>query len=168
MIYSDLVPGTQFGPLPIPVRDGWIFDGWFTKPFGTGTQITETSIVPGEYTEYFARWLVEGNTSFKTAMPIALNSSVNVSIPEVYQKRYYVFTAPTTGKYRFASSGNGYCNPHGWLFDFSQEQLAYNDDVNGNRDFAIEYNLVAGQQYYIVGGCNSTSTGSYTLSVTRL
>jgi uncharacterized repeat protein (TIGR02543 family) len=166
--FSDLMPGTQFGTLSVPVRDGWTFHGWFTEPSGGGTQITEKSIVPGVGTIYYAKWAEVINTPFETALPIALNTPVNVSVVASGWKCYYIFTAPTTGTYRFASSENGLCAPYGWLYSYSRTLLAHNGDTVGIRNFTIDYDLVAGQQYYFEASCFFTSAGSYTLTVTRI
>ena len=50
--------GGEYGELPVPVREGCRFKGWYTEPNG-GTKITETSVVEnGEAHTLYARWLV--------------------------------------------------------------------------------------------------------------
>ena len=48
--------GSAYGGLPVPVRSGYVFDGWFTEETG-GTRVTEDTIVPnaGKQTLY-AHW----------------------------------------------------------------------------------------------------------------
>ena len=50
---SVLIVGEAYGPLPILDRPGYTFLGWFTAD---GTEITETSIVPGEDQTLYAKW----------------------------------------------------------------------------------------------------------------
>ena len=46
--------GNAIGTLPIPTRDGYRFEGWFTLPDG-GEQITPSTIVTADVT-YYAHW----------------------------------------------------------------------------------------------------------------
>lgn len=52
--------GEPFGPLPTPVRDGYIFEGWWTEKQG-GTEFTSDMIV-WEDTTYYAHWTKSENT----------------------------------------------------------------------------------------------------------
>lgn len=44
----------MLGTLPIPVRDGYTFKGWYTKPVG-GTRVTESTLITDNAT-YYAHW----------------------------------------------------------------------------------------------------------------
>lgn len=44
----------SLGMLPIPLRNGYTFKGWYTKPVG-GTKITESTLITGSVT-YYAYW----------------------------------------------------------------------------------------------------------------
>ncbi len=46
--------GNPIGTLPIPIRNGFLFDGWFTDPTD-GTQIDENTIITDDIT-YYAHW----------------------------------------------------------------------------------------------------------------
>lgn len=55
-------PGTQvytsgepFGSFPVPTREHYNFDGWYTAASG-GSRVTEGSEAPAADTEFFARW----------------------------------------------------------------------------------------------------------------
>ena len=49
-------PNLTVGTLPSnPIKNGYSFEGWFTKPFGAGTQITMSTIVNSNMTVY-AKW----------------------------------------------------------------------------------------------------------------
>ena len=47
------------GDLPVPVRSGWAFAGWWTAKSG-GTQISEDTKVVGDAT-YYAHWVLKSN-----------------------------------------------------------------------------------------------------------
>ena len=47
--------GVVIGKLPVPVRTGYKFDGWFTESTG-GTQITENEIITDDVT-FYAHWI---------------------------------------------------------------------------------------------------------------
>ena len=51
---------TETFVLPIPVKDGYVFVGWFDNPEGTGTAIT--SIPAGWYGTLYAIWKINGTT----------------------------------------------------------------------------------------------------------
>ena len=51
---------TETFVLPIPVKDGYVFVGWFDNPEGTGTAIT--SIPAGWYGTLYAIWKTNGTT----------------------------------------------------------------------------------------------------------
>lgn len=44
----------SLGALPIPVRDGYTFKGWYTKPAG-GTKVTKSTMITDSVT-YYAHW----------------------------------------------------------------------------------------------------------------
>ena len=48
---------SAYGALPIPKRAGFTFDGWYTGEKGTGTKITDTSILSANYNQtLYAKW----------------------------------------------------------------------------------------------------------------
>ena len=51
---------TETFVLPIPVKDGYVFVGWFDNPEGTGIAIT--SIPAGWYGTLYAIWKTNGTT----------------------------------------------------------------------------------------------------------
>jgi len=137
------------------------------KATGTATITAKTSDAAGTKTAACVYTVTpEENTTFDGALPIYLNTPVSVNVTAANQKRYYVFTAPATGSYTFASSSCGNYDPYGWLYNSSKSQIAYNDDSSGTCNFAITYALTSGQKYYIAGGCYGAETGAYTLTVT--
>ena len=55
---------TETFVLPIPVKDGYVFVGWFDNPEGTGTAIT--SIPAGWYGTLYAIWKTNGTTDINS------------------------------------------------------------------------------------------------------
>ena len=56
--FNDLivVPGKEYGYMPIPVLDGKLFDGWYTSPYG-GEKITSQTVYNGSSNHtLYARW----------------------------------------------------------------------------------------------------------------
>ena len=54
---SVVVGGTLYGQLPISARAGYVFDGWWTGPGGTGTRVTTLTVVPAAGQTLYARWM---------------------------------------------------------------------------------------------------------------
>lgn len=50
----EVKTGDPIGFLPVPTRDGYLFDGWFTDPDG-GTKIDENTIITDDII-YYAHW----------------------------------------------------------------------------------------------------------------
>ena len=49
--------GWEYGTLPTPVREGYIFAGWYTEPDdGSGVRVTEASIADAGTAELYAHW----------------------------------------------------------------------------------------------------------------
>ena len=61
-ITKTVTQNTAIGELPIPVRSGWTFNGWFTAMSG-GTQINIATVVTANAT-YYAHWTEIQITSF--------------------------------------------------------------------------------------------------------
>ena len=53
---GDYTTGVPFGELPVPTREYWDFDGWWTEA-AYGTQIIAASEVPAADVELFAHWV---------------------------------------------------------------------------------------------------------------
>lgn len=57
-ISKKLSEGTAYGELPIPTRDGYVFEGWYTAASG-GEKVTSKTICNGDTTIY-AHWTKNG------------------------------------------------------------------------------------------------------------
>ncbi len=53
----NVFPGNSIGILPYPTRNGYVFEGWFTKASG-GVEITSDEIIT-QAIEYYAQWTDE-------------------------------------------------------------------------------------------------------------
>lgn len=53
---KKVVPGAPYGELPVPVREGYLFTGWYTRASG-GMEITADTVVSASYDHYlYAHW----------------------------------------------------------------------------------------------------------------
>lgn len=52
----ELHEGEVFGPLPMPLREGYVFDGWFTLPEGGEMVTGETACAGGSDQTLYAHW----------------------------------------------------------------------------------------------------------------
>ena len=56
--YCTKTEGEVYGPLPEPVRENYIFAGWYTDPEGQGTRILATTeLVAAEDATLYAKWV---------------------------------------------------------------------------------------------------------------
>lgn len=76
---------------------------------------------------------------------------------------YYSFTPAETATYTIYSMGS--LDTRGYLYsNIANEPLASDDDSGENSNFSIEYDLEAGQTYYIKANLRSTlDTGNFTI-----
>jgi len=83
---------------------------------------------------------------------------------------WFRFTAPVSGRYmiRTEKTGDGMLDTIGYLTDENGMLLALNDDIlfPGDKNFLIEYELEAGDTYYVRISALSNLTGAYRLVLT--
>lgn len=53
--WTDHPSGTELGELPVPVRPGYTFAGWYTRSGGEGVQATEKTVI-FEDAAFYAKW----------------------------------------------------------------------------------------------------------------
>ncbi|MDR3366581.1 MAG: leucine-rich repeat protein [Prevotellaceae bacterium] len=69
------------GALPVPVRDGYGFGGWYTGIDGTGMRYTESAVYsPTSNTTLYAKWVVPYTLSFD-AQGGTVNPSSQIALP---------------------------------------------------------------------------------------
>ena len=85
--------GTIFGELPVPIRDGYVFVGWFTAVSG-GTQVTASTAVTGPQTLY-ARWKTREKVQLWEGGPYWATTNIGAEKPEDYG--YHFWWGDTVG-----------------------------------------------------------------------
>ena len=70
------------------------------------------------------------------------------------EKRYFKFTAPSTGTYKFFSTNaenpSDYHDSYGYLYNDMLKELTYDDDSGEGNNFKIDYELEKGQTVYLM------------------
>ena len=77
---------------------------------------------------------------------------------------YYRFIPNVTGIYRITSNKTS-GDPYVVLLDASGNQLTYDDDSAGNRDFSLSYQMTSGTTYYIQARGFSGASAAYTMTL---
>ena len=74
---KEVIVGSDYGPLPIPIRDGYLFTGWY---YGEG-QVTETTKVSYSVLHVlYAHWKKDGSTVQKPSVPSNPSVSLTPSV----------------------------------------------------------------------------------------
>lgn len=156
----------------LKTNDDW--DGSNNRNFGM-----KHSLVAGEI--YYIKVSANNNTAegsyefiidddhandSTVATSIALHSKTNGSINYSTDEDWFSFTPTTSGSYLFYTTGS--TDTKGTLYNSSGAQLKVNNNgsISGS-NFAFAYSLTAGQTYYIKVSNNNSSTGAYTLIVSK-
>jgi len=104
-----------------------------------------------------------------TATPLQLNVETNANITVGGETKYYSFTPAESGFYMFRAVNSEYLDSRGYVYDSSENQIAYNDDDGGNGAFSIIVNLEASTLYYFgVNFYSSGNTGSIPFKLTKI
>lgn len=90
----DFAVGYPFGKLPVPVKDGYLFDGWYDNADCTGTSVTSETEVPAADQTLYASWVAskEIKIDFSTD---ALRQS-QTSEEQIWKNGRVVFTNTKT------------------------------------------------------------------------
>ena len=100
----------KYGTLPMPTRDGYKFDGWYTGENGTGTKVDENTVltIANNHTLY-AKW----DKIIKVSLDVAGgNYNISTTYTEV---KSHTYTTPYTGTYKieaWGASGNNNYNDY--------------------------------------------------------
>ena len=101
----------------------------------------------GEFDVYVTSVVVsEPGDSCFTAIPIDITQAQNLYMSDL-QMTYYVFTAQETGTYYIYTNGSN--DTYAALYNVNEELLIINDDLGNDLNFLIEFDLQAGETYYI-------------------
>ena len=85
---KEFAVGLTYGTLPTPVRDGYVFDGWFTALNETGIPVNASSSVLDGVTTLYAKWheavvlrglTVQGSSSVVSGKTVAYSCVANYS-----------------------------------------------------------------------------------------
>ena len=93
---------------------------------------------------------------------IALDSTKSVTVNPDAPYAYFRFVAPGTGKYKFYSTGS--LDTKGYVYNSSNQQIAYDDDSGENRNFCVTCELKASSVFYF--SCrlfNSQDSGTFSV-----
>ena len=165
--YFDFTPSPQGEYL----YSSDVISSWNSSSIVHGTiyGITEEGDIENAIS-HGSNYLPDINTS--TIKTIYNDSSMPGAL-HVGEYHWYKFTATTAGTYSFYTENS--IDTVGELFSSvvaarsTTGRLAYNDDGDAGYNFTINYDLSAGQVVYLrVRGCGWSSTGNYTLRVTKL
>jgi hypothetical protein len=90
---------------------------------------------------------------------------ISAGISKENEEDYYKLTTTRSGMFTFFSSGS--TDIMGCLYDSNKNLLDSNDDVGLERNFRMEYNLIAGKTYYIKIRGYKNETGLYDFWIKR-
>ena len=123
---------SAYGALPIPKRAGFTFDGWYTGEKGTGTKITDTSIVSANYNQtLYAKWK-DNVLPYGTAVLSLTNGKYTLKLSNQGDDG-----SGLTGTYGFALTTNSNCSA-----------ATYTNQTGVSKDYTGSY--TNGTTYY---GC---------------
>lgn len=121
-------------------------------------------------TYYLGCWFYSSNMAGDIVVRIDAESSVLIQVPGEYDiyieegERRCSFIPSRTGDYIFESSGN--YDTVAVLRNADEEILVTDDDGGENRNFRIEYHLLAGRTYYLNVWNYSGGMAEFTLHLT--
>jgi len=85
---KSVTKGEAIGTLPVPVREGYIFGGWFTNKEASGDAITAASTIADNAT-FYAKW-----TAIPKIEVLSVNAVQPISIP--FGTKFEALNLPTT------------------------------------------------------------------------
>lgn len=140
----------------IPVRDGYVFAGWFDNEACKGDAFNFAAPVMGDVT-LWAKWI-------ETESFIKINAPVEVELNGVIEHKFTFVSLIDTV---ITVSTSGTLDTCGALYDAKGNVLLRNDDVSSaDKNFQIIYQVTAGKEYTIsVYGFSNEVKGTTTLSV---
>ena len=155
--------------LPIPMKSGYYFGGWYDNAELIGQSISDTYYVKANATLY-AKWLTENEyleqikmgTSFEYAIPVECGI-YPVVIDQAGETIYFEFT-PHENKSYYIHSLNP-VDMYGKLYD-SDQKLIRSNNGNGLGGFNITHSLIADTTYYITVNLQSKEeTGRFKIAI---
>lgn len=145
--------GSTYGTLPTPTKTGYTFNGWYTSPSNSGTQVTSSTLVGTSSVTVYAHWTASSYTlTFNANGGSVSESSKSVT----YGSTYGTLPTPTRSGYSFdgwytAKSG-------GTKVSFSTTMGASNVTVYAHWTQTNQYKLY----FDLNGGTGSITTRTVT------
>ncbi|WP_313130830.1 InlB B-repeat-containing protein [Anaerocolumna sp.] len=148
--------GEHYGELPEPIREGYIFNGWYTSSYG-GEKITEDNMVEvGSNSNLFAQWTGISN---KVSFDSNGGSNINEIIDVIYGNPYGTLPTPTRTGYNFAGwfteKNNGTAINSGTVVNILNNQTLYAHWIK-----SVFYITLDGNGGYMYVGKNNVVTTS--------
>lgn len=172
---ESIVSATPITLPAAPVREGYIFGGWYNNAECTGDALTNGYYNSALNTIY-AKWMNQeeyeamfSGTSFEYAINLNYGEKVTVNIDEGGEKVYYKVTATTDGHYHvFLDGGDTKVMVYSSTSGYADETLGASYESGYNTiDEDCYYSWNAGTTYYLVVlYYSSYDTGSLDLIVT--
>ncbi|MBR2476608.1 MAG: leucine-rich repeat domain-containing protein [Clostridia bacterium] len=149
---------TSYGIFTMPtVANGeMILIGWYDNAALSGDPVTFPYF--GDATTLYAGWTDRTGESFEDALIINANQQQSITTTSSGQMVYFEFVPNRNKTYRFYTTGSK--DTLGYLYSSSKSQITSDDDDGDGNNFMIEYDLTAGQTYYI-GIKLYSGTGSF-------
>ena len=151
-LYDIFTVDKEYGALPIPIRSGYTFNGWYTAASG-GTKVTASTAVSPSITTLYAQWKISaytvsfnanGGTGSMTAKSVTIGSSV--TLPKcTFTKSGYVFAG-------WATSSNG--------------SVAYGDcvSITPTANVVLYAQWISNAKYMVIDLSGGTSASKYPVS----
>lgn len=98
--------GEEIGELPVPVRKGYFFGGWYTKTKGKGTRYTEQTNMPAKDLTLYAKWTKISGYATKVALS---ESKVTLGVGEKLTLKPSTTPQYTLDKFTWTSSNPKVC-----------------------------------------------------------
>ncbi|XMB72289.1 InlB B-repeat-containing protein [Mycoplasmatota bacterium WC30] len=164
-IVSDIISPFTIDE-PVTTKDGYLLLGWYDNAELTGeiVEFPYYTTDPSKTTLYAAWGNTPNGESFAWAIEIALGDELPVIIDTAGEWVYYTFTPTETLTYEIFSSGE--YDTFGCIYNSGYSLIIEDDDDGAGYNFLLEYELQAGNTYYIVVKMLSDEeTGEFTLHI---
>ena len=90
---------TKYSNLPTPTRAGYAFDGWYTGENGTGTKVTNDTVLKNSNTHaLYAKWVIKNVT-------VNFDLSGGVVETTYTEPKEHTYTVPYNGTYKLETWG---------------------------------------------------------------
>lgn len=126
-------------------------------------------VLRADETYYVLAALVDAPTGSYTMLveqialdTITVGGEWYVEIPSSGNFKFFAFSPSADGCYRFYSTNNS-GDTYAYLYDANFDELTTNDDGAVDRNFAITYDLYAGETYYFAAGMLGHGEGTFTV-----